>query len=459
MESLDYPTVDLFLYDLYSGLGKNEEEIDRDRRRFWNRIYDENYIEQNIEQLKKNEQNFSHYIELLDARIQPFDAPLDGYYYPVKLGDTLALQIDCAGRNNDPEWEQLPLPEKLQELKKIVKIVRGHTTKIPPKLGQSWLFWGKLATPEQTPEEIAKTCYETLDICDRANWKRDLKGQGQYRDATLYELEQPDTILDSQNLSHHLIICLFPHDKTEKEISSIIGQLYRDLIPLFHYRSKILWVYEKSRELKESLKKASVQMQAIIDSLSGHLNRKQLDLKLMQKDMGNALTISHYYETNLGDFQKQQVNIEINAKNYRERFAKMRDRDATCNLEFLDKFGEAANDKVQQIIMDNKSLSAGVQPLNSFIQTVEGIIEIERTKNERILNDTIAIAGVGISIASLVASTIGQEESREMVEQLFGVPNKPYCEIVLTFLPLTISVILGLIGAGLTLVILRFFKK
>ena len=459
MNSLDYPTVDLFLYDLYSGLGKNEEEIDRDRRRFWNRIYDETYIEQNIEQLKKNEQNFSHYIELLDARIQPFDAPLDGYYYPVKLGDTLALQIDCAGRNNDPEWEQLSLPEKLQELKKIVKIVRGHTTKIPPKLGQNWLFWGKLATPEQKLEEMAKTCYETLEICDRANWKRDLKGQGQYRSATLYELEQPDTILDGQNLSHHLIICLFPHDKTEKEISSIIGQLYRDLIPLFHYRSKILWVYEKSRELKESLKKASREIQKIINSLSGHLDRKQLDLKLMQKDMGNALTISHYYETNLGDFQKQQVNIEINTDNYRERFDKMCDRDPTCNLEFLEKFGESAEDKVQQIVMDSKALSAGVQPLNSFIQTVEGIIEIERTKNERILNNTIAIAGGGISFASLVASSIGQEESREIVEQLFGVPNRPYLEIALTFLPLAISFTFGIIGIVLTVIVLKFCKR
>ncbi|MEM9543109.1 MAG: hypothetical protein AAGA60_26905 [Cyanobacteria bacterium P01_E01_bin.42] len=456
MNSLDYPTVDLFLYDLYSGLGKNEEEVDRDRRRFWSRIYDENYIEQNITQLKKNEQNFSHYIELLDARIKPFDAPLDGYYYPVKLGDTLALQIDCAGRNNDPEWEQLSLPEKLQELKKIV---RGHTTKIPPKLGQSWLFWGKLATPEQQPEEIARTCYETLEICDRANWKRDLKGQGQYRGATLYELEQPDTLLDGQNLSHHLIICLFPHEKTEPEISRIIGQLYRDLIPLFHYRSKILWVYEKSRELKESLKKASVQMQAIIDSLSGHLDRKRLDLKLMQKDMGNALTISHYYETNLGDFQKQQVNIEINAKNYQERFAKMRNRDRDCNLEFLEKFGESAQDKVQQIVMDSKALSAGVQPLNSFIQTVEGIIDIERTKNERILNDTIAIAGAGISLASLFTSTIGQEETREMVEQLFGVPNHPYLEIVLTFLPFTMSLVFGVIGVVVTMLILRFSRK
>jgi hypothetical protein len=456
MESLDYPTVDLFLYDLYSGLGKNEAEIDRDRRRFWNRIYDENYIEQNLEQLKKNEQNFSHYIELLDARIQPFDAPLDGYYYPVKLGDVLALQIDCAGRNNDPEWEQLPFPEKLQELQKIV---RGHTIKNPPKLGQSWLFWGKLAAAEQNPNEIAKICYETLEICDRANWKRDLKGEGEYRGASLYELEQPDTILDGQNLSHHLIICLFPHDKTEKEISNIIGQLYRDFIPLFHYRSKILWVYEKSRELKENLKKASGKMQGIIDSLSGHLDRQQLDLKLMQKDMSNALTISHYYETNLGEFQKQQVNIETNTHNYCERLQKMRDRDPAGNLEFLEKFGESANDKVQQIVMDSKALSAGLKPLNSFIQTVEGIIEIERTKNERTLNDTIAIAGVGISVASLVASTIGQEETREIVEQLFSIPNRPYFEIALTFLPLGISVSLGLICAVLTLIVLRFFKK
>ncbi|MBP0019595.1 MAG: hypothetical protein J7647_18840 [Cyanobacteria bacterium SBLK] len=462
--SISDPSVDIFLYDLYSGLGKTEAEIDSDRRRFWNRIYDETYIEQNIETFKKKERDFSNHIELLDSHIKPFDAPLDGYYYPVKLGDTLALQINCTGRNNDPDREQNSTEERLLELQKFVSIIRDHTTKIPPKLGKSWLFLGQIDSATQDLKEIekiAESCCKNLEIIKDFNWKQNLIGQGIYQEVYFYELEQPDTLLDGENQTHHLLICLFPQYKTQTEIDKITGDLYPDLMALFHYRSKILWVYEQSRTIKATLKRAAGEIKNMVENISKWLERSQLNLNRLQKDLGNALEVSRVCGTHLGYFQEQLMNIEINGKNYKNRLQWMRDRDNSniCDLKFFEKFANSAKDKAEQIEIDYKVLSESLKPLNSFIQIVEGIIELERTKNERTLNDTIAIAGVGISVASLVASTIGQEESREMVEQLFGVPNRPYFEIALTFLPLTISVIFGLMGAGLTLIALRFFKK
>lgn len=465
--SISDPSVDIFLYDLYSSLGKSERDIESDRRRFWHRIYDENYIEQNLETFKKKEQYFSNYIELLDSQIKPFDAPLDGYYYPVKLGDTLALQINCTGRNNDPDREQNSTAERFLELQKFVRIIDDHITKTPAQLGQSWLFLGQIDSATQDTKEIekiAESCYKHLEIIKKNNWKQDLIGRGIYQEAYFYELEQPDTMLDGENQTHHLLICLFSQYKTQVEIEKIIGDLYPDFMTLFHYRSKILWVYEQSRTIKATLKKASGEIKNMVENISRRLESSQLDLKRLQKDLGNALEISRICSTHLGYFQEQLMNIEINRKNYQNRLQWMRDRDNStlCDLKFFDKFADSAKDKAEQIEMDYKVLSEGIKPLDSFIQTVEGIIEIERTKNERTLNNTIAIAGVGISIASLVASSIGQEESRIIIKQFITIPEEPissFLVISLTLFPFALSVFLGVISAGLTLLILRFFKK
>lgn len=108
IDELIFPTLDLFLYDLGEGLGHSKEKIKENRHRFWQRIYNNSLSEEKLASLRAAEQTFSSYIELLDSqRIEKFKHPLDGFYYPVKLGDTYALQIDCSGKKNDPDWEQL----------------------------------------------------------------------------------------------------------------------------------------------------------------------------------------------------------------------------------------------------------------------------------------------------------------------------------------------------------------
>ncbi|MEA5467597.1 hypothetical protein [Spirulina sp. 06S082] len=465
--SISDPSVDIFLYDLYSGLGKSEQDISSDRRRFWNRIYDENYIEQNLEAFKKKERDFSNYIELLDSQIKPFDAPLDGYYYPVKLGDTLALQINCTGRNNDPDREQNSTAQRFIELQKFVRIIDNHTTKTPAQLGQSWLFLGQIDSATQDTKEIekiAESCYKHLEITKKINWKQDLIGRGIYQEAYFYELEQPDIILDGENRTHHLLICLFPQYKTQTEIEKIIGDLYPDFMALFHYRSKILWVCEQSRTIKTTLKGASEDIKNMVENISKRLENSQLDLKHLQKDLGNALEMSRLCGTHLSYFQEYLMNLEINRKNYQNRLQWMRDRDNStlCDLKFFETFANSTQYKTDQIEMDYKVLNEAIKPLNSFIQTIEGIIAIERIQNERTLNNTIAIAGVGISVASLIASTIGQEESRIIIKQFVTIPEESissFLQISLILFPLAMSIFLGIISAVLTSFLLRFFKK
>jgi len=75
-------------------------------------------------------------------------------------------------------------------------------------------------------------------------------------------------------------------------------------------------------------------------------------------------------------------------------------------FKFMAKFSDFVKEKyVWQVESDNRSLSAGLRLLENAIQTIEGIIEIERAKSDRDLNLTIGAAGVGIAFSGVYAST------------------------------------------------------
>lgn len=458
---LIYPTIDLFLYDLCNGLGQSSDQINENRRSFWQRIYKDNLDEQKLAEFQIREENFSSYIELLGTnKIERFKYPLDGYYYPVKLNDTYAVQIDCSGKENDRDWQQLSQAEQLREIKDIII---QHKHQIPGKLGENWLVWGKLATPNQDAKATAKDCYKNLQIVDKPNWERDCKGTGNFQDATLFELEQIDIIPDGINRNHYILICLFPHNKTDDELKEIIGKLYQNLIQLFYYRNKVLWIYEQSRQLNNILKKSSSLVQKIIDSLPQRLSHSPLDLHQMQQDLADALSISHSYETNLGYLQEQNYSIKINIENYKKRIETIAKLDPNSNLTFLKKFADFATNKyLNHTETDYQILSVGLKPLETFIKTIGGIIEIEKTKNDRTLNQTIAIATVGISTATLAASTFTQQ-SEGIVKAVLPVPAKkptPALNYWASFgLAFSLSIVIGLVAAVITFYLLKGRKR
>jgi hypothetical protein len=105
---LIYPTLDLFLYDIREGLGQDTQKIDENRQNFWQRIYIDSQTnfqifqikelqeEGLIAKLKEAEKSEAGFIELLGSdRVKHFERPLEGFYYPVLIGDTYALQVVC----------------------------------------------------------------------------------------------------------------------------------------------------------------------------------------------------------------------------------------------------------------------------------------------------------------------------------------------------------------------------
>lgn len=295
--NLIYPTIDLFVYDLQQGLGQTDEQINQNRHYFWRKIkpdlnkdYDKVKDDELLKQLATLEKTDADYVELfVPDKVENFQADIEGYYRVLQLGDTYALQVD--GGAND----QISKPiSKFQDIKENIES-RVHHQK--GKIGQTWFVWGQLERIYNVEEikAIAKQCY--LQINPDHQGEINLQSQGNFLGATAFDIwEQPNNWADEQSFrnSFHLLICLFPSQRSQKEITESIANVYFDLIRLFCYRHKILWAYYQSRKLKNKLKTDFHQVQKTVKKISDlgqEINQGKPNLEELQKTLTDTLTI------------------------------------------------------------------------------------------------------------------------------------------------------------------------
>jgi hypothetical protein len=404
---LIYPTVDLFVYDLADGIGQNENKISQNRQNFWQKIYGDKISASKLEKLKQAETATADYIELLGKNNSAhFESPLDGYAYPVKIGDTYAVQFDLSGKI-EPEDTKFA-PEEIDRLgwqkEKIISRVNP-----PATIGQSWVVWGQLTADDQDALATAKNCYTKLNLFPNAKWDRDFQIAGKFLDADFYELWLPPGDRGNIDQNYHVLICLFPcSGQSISDINNTVAKLYTDLLQLFAYRNKVIWAYTQSRQLKADLKDASRTIQQIVTQLPKQVNARKVDLKELQQSLVNYLTLFSAYANYISRLEEQENTIKTNLKNYEKRLGTIGEKMGSdrTDFKFMENFSIFATEKyVCQVEADNRSLSGKLRLLENAIQTIEGISEIERAKSDRTLNVTIGTVGVGIGISGVYAST------------------------------------------------------
>jgi hypothetical protein len=411
---LIYPTLDVFLYDLRDGLGQSDVQINENRLKFWRKIYPNLTLEE-LKRFAQRESLASDYLELLkegtekNSQFQIFKPPYNGYYYPVKVGDTYTLQIDCSGEKKADQHPYQPQP--LEVLKTIDEIVHEHRHNAST-IGESWLLWGKLPNEQQDAEKTAKQCYPYLSLFADFQWDTDkeLKGSGEFAGATWYELWRLPSDRGSIKDNRHLVICLFHPDADMGKIREIFTHLMR----LFQFRNKIIWAYQQSRKLKSDMKQAAQVIHRIVSDLPQQVTADSLNLKLLQNYLSDTLTILSTYATYLSRLEEQQHTINSNLKNYQRRlqtFAKLDSKNRDRLLDCFQPFADHVLEKYQpQLESDIASLSAGLRLLENAIKTIEGIIQLEQTKSDRALSETVAIATVGLGLSAITATVVSTQQ-------------------------------------------------
>ena len=124
------------------------------------------------------------------------------------------------------------------------------------------------------------------------------------------------------------------------------------------------------------------------------------------------MRISSAYASNLIALEQRENTIKTNLQDYNIRLktiGKDMGNDAEA-FKLMANFSDFAKEKyVGQMEADNQSLSGSLRLLENAIQTIEGMIEIERAKSDRDLNVTIGAVGAGIGLSGVYASTYASQ--------------------------------------------------
>lgn len=428
-EEIIYPSIDLFLYDLKDGLGQDKSKIDQNCRNFCQKIYgdlEKQSFEEKYTHFQKYQNTDVDIIELLDTRIKQFPSPLDGYYYPLQIGDTYALRVNNSGKlDANSQYNDEPQNIKDEPFLKLKQKITQHIFGQTGTIGQTWLLWGKLTSHKNDAkiEEIAQKCY--TQIVSHYDWKQDLIGKGKLEEGTIFELWYCPQNLGGNGKefwekfrqeSYHVFIWLFPDNISHDEMRKRLQSAYYQFLRLWQYRHKVVWSYYQSRYQKTLLKKEYVEIQPSIKQ-AGELPRllqsNNLKLSKLQETLtANLINLSDYTIA-LNYLENQSRTIQLNLDNYKSRLDEMQKKYAGSDLEFLKTFSESeiyAKKYQRQVEADHANLNPGLSLLQNLNSTIQGIIDLEQTKSDRKLDNTIAIAGIGLAISGITATTISVQQ-------------------------------------------------
>jgi hypothetical protein len=282
---LIYPNINLLQYNLREGLGEDESDLLAQSRSFYQKFLPD-LTEEDLEKYRQREQADREFNQLLytDITVFPYQLlpkPLDGFYHPVQLGDTYALQLNYSGQlvNGKPNRQPQDYHTAVSNLD-IAKIS-------PPQLdansfGQTYLLTA-FVEDHQVDElaEIAKSCDRQITGKTSTELARSIS-RGKWLSGELFEFWTPPQSLQGNDfqkiIEHHphTIVWLFPAAKFDEIDSKTIPDTYQDWIKLLHYRHKIFYAYYQSQELKQQLKLANIEIPKIATRLK--TENRSLDL-------------------------------------------------------------------------------------------------------------------------------------------------------------------------------------
>lgn len=383
--------------------------------------------------------------------------PLDGYIRHQKIQDSQMVQIDCSGEKSEvkslqelgniqkivlkyiPTLNHLgnepspptPLPERERGADPVVKSSDTRHSEKPEKtalgkLGSSWLVWGQLMSEKQSPVSLAQEICNQLKFKETSpNWQVDLIADGRLLGATLYELWCPPQG-QGEGESYHLLICLFDSHWRKEALQKRVGSLLKHCQYLFLYRHKVVWAFQQSRRLRESLQQPSRLVPQVTNQSLARLEQSVVNLTELQDHLRQSLNVLAVYATQLNYLQEQRYTIEINLENYRQRVLKLAGLAAEDSPKPLgervggwqgqgsellfEKFSQFAQEKyLRQIERDYSSLSPGLLLVENSIKAVESLNQIEQTRSDRRLNTTLTIASVGVATSAVVATVVVAE--------------------------------------------------
>ncbi|MBD2006797.1 MULTISPECIES: hypothetical protein [Cyanophyceae] len=387
MTNLEYPTLDLFIYNLREDLGEDEAGIREPYKDYWTKLL-------NLQGHFKNDKQPDNRIDF-DKSL--YNYATDGSYVRTNLGDTNCLRFSCSvdGKYTDSELE--PIITKIKKsaiLPEFATAITKTDERIDPLilskegfLGQTWMISGWVDSSTDINQDLAHKAYKSIIGKDYQ-----YKEEGNFLGGKVLELWRGVQKWEAIENNSHVLIIFYPDEATFAKAAGY----YNAWRYLFYCRHKILWAYAQGRELKSRL------LNKFNQPFPNFSNLSQRSLKQLKNDLQTNINNLSSYVREINYLEIQQHTIEVNLLNYekqREQFLN--------NEKFLQEFSKIATKKYKaQLEKDAVSLRPGVSILENVTNTIRGIVEIEQAERDRNFQVFVGLAGVGIGTASIAASTV-----------------------------------------------------
>ena len=405
------------------------------RRKFWEKVYQE-IEDKQLDTLQQHERDDGANNLLLDKSEKLFgsnsehDEKLDGFIWPVNLEDIYGLYLGTSGRylnaaSNPPQKNDEPRP--LAAINDLKQQILGQ---LDPKaisldkrrrerhgsLGETWLIWAK-QTDGRLPQDLAQDIYARLlgSVPKDIHHHLTLTGHVKHGDlnARFFEFEATPTFWNVEwhkflDFYPHVCVLLFPESENLDDIRTWMGKEgCLNFLRWFGFRNKVRWAKWNSRQLKAELKGNYATVKRRYQQVRDRLKSKTVNLAELQKDLSECLSDRAEYAEKLVLLDAQQHAIAINARNYEQR-----QRRLGLELQRTEHCNWNPDRDIEQIQFDRDNLETGLTLLDHLIRNIEGVIQIEQTRGDRALNQTVGMAGVGLAtgaIAVAVATTHPQQ--------------------------------------------------
>jgi hypothetical protein len=255
---------------------------------------------------------------------------------------------------------------------------------------------------------------------------------GEFLGGYIYEYK---SIFRQHQYGQILILLIFAEATTGK-----LNKIQWDLPELFLYDHKNLETFRDSRQeykaFQDEIKKIEKTIQKFPRNITPNVPQdlSDQDLRLLKREIKNLLDLSLGYSQRIRSLGNFQNTIEINRQNYLDTLSRMEVKSQSDLGIWRDKADRTFQRFQRQIEADLVYLQQGERLLDTAINTIRGLVEIDQAERDRILENKIQIIGVGVAAGAIVASTsalIFQEEMTFPGQQNRGEKLHPFTIAVL----------------------------
>jgi hypothetical protein len=310
---------------------------------------------------------------------------LTGEIEPYLLNDTYCLTLTLNPEDREFELEVLDLSAFRSD-----RLIQGITA----DLGKVLIFYGEQHwKSEPTPEEANKWA---TSLCANTDLNPEFRGE-------LILCNCPVFWFEASGLT--LWVLLAKPNQFDASQFSDNAPMFRGLLWSF---VKINSTYADVKEAYKNAKKYYHKLEKKVTEfykISAKSSQERLqDLDTMIQSVPPDLL---YYHCCLRDLQTHQTTIKTNLKNFKTSLRYLIAQGGTQLDEWSTLGKKTYPQYLEQIQLYLEHLEPGKHLFSDLINTIRATAEIERIKNEQVLQHHIQAVGIGITAGAIVASTSG----------------------------------------------------